>query len=388
MRRVGHLRHLRLEECLERIVDNRGRTPPLSDAGIEMIEVNAIENERKSPNYARVKKFVSENTYSTWFRSGHPKRGDTLISTVGAIGRVAYFHEERGCIAQNVIALRPRRDIIVPEFLYYYLASPNMQRRIASLNIGVAQPSLKVPHLLSVELSIPPISDQQRIVNLLSPIDQLIENYQRRMEILEEMARVLYREWFVDFRFPGYEHSSVIESSIGPIPDGWQVKKLGQVVDLRYGKALRKDDRRNGAIPVFGSSGIVGYHDAMLAEGPGIIVGRKGNVGSVFWSDTAFFVIDTAYYVKSDLPLRYLYQVLPTLNFINGDAAVPGLSREQAYSLEVVVPDTNTMEKFRDIADALGKHAAALKAQTRNLELTRDLLLPRLLSGQIDLDAA
>jgi type I restriction enzyme S subunit len=124
------------------------------------------------------------------------------------------------------------------------------------------------------------------------------------------------------------------------------VKALGEVLELNYGKALKKEDRQEGVFPVFGSSGQVGTHDTSLTAGPGIIVGRKGNVGSVFWCDKEFFVIDTAYYVKSSLPLRYLYYVLPTLNFINSDAAVPGLSRAQAYALEVVTPTESLLQKF------------------------------------------
>jgi len=132
----------------------------------------------------------------------------------------------------------------------------------------------------------------------------------------------------------------------------WVVKKLSDVLVLHYGKALKKEDRRDGPFPVFGSSGVVGAHDVSLAKGPGVIVGRKGNVGSVFWSDRDFFVIDTAYYVTSSLPLRFLYYLLPTLNFINGDAAVPGLSRNQAYSLDVRIPPLPIQQRIAGILSA------------------------------------
>lgn len=134
--------------------------------------------------------------------------------------------------------------------------------------------------------------------------------------------------------------------------DGWVVKKLSDVLVLHYGKALKKEDRRDGPFPVFGSSGVVGSHDVSLAKGPGVIVGRKGNVGSVFWSDSDFFVIDTAYYVTSSLPLRFLYYLLPTLNFINGDAAVPGLSRNQAYSLDIRLPPLRIQRRIAGILSA------------------------------------
>ena len=373
----------RLEQCLERIVDNRGKTPPLSESGIELIEVNAIVDGQKFPDFGRIRKYVSENTYTTWFRGGHPKNGDTLITTVGAIGRVAFVNKERGCIAQNVIALRPKADVVDPGFLFYYLSSADTQGRLNSLNIGVAQPSLKVPHLLALDIELLPLAVQRRIADILSAYDELIENNQRRIKILEEMARSLYREWFVHFRFPGHDKVKMVPSPLGPIPQGWEVKKLGEVLKLNYGKALKSDIRREGQIPVFGSSGIVGYHDTSLVKGPGIIVGRKGNVGSVFWSDADFYPIDTAYFVTSSLPLRFMFYELQTKNFINNDAAVPGLSRHQAYSLETVIPPTDLLTRFCRLADNFEKQASKLRHQIKNLRHTRDLLLPRLLSGQL-----
>jgi type I restriction enzyme S subunit len=104
----------------------------------------------------------------------------------------------------------------------------------------------------------------------------------------------------------------------------------------------------------------------------------------VFWCDEDFFVIDTAYFVTSSLPLRFLFYVLPTLNFINSDAAVPGLSRNQAYTLEICVPPTSVLNTFCDLADTLEGQVNTLQRQMQNLRRTRDLLLPRLLSGQID----
>jgi len=234
-------------------------------------------------------------------------------------------------------------------------------------------------------------STQRKIPGILSAYDDLIENNLRRIKVLEEMAQSLYREWFVHFRFPrnpseasakagGHESVKLVDSALGQIPEGWEVKKLEEVLDLKYGKALKKEDRRDGQFPVFGSSGIVGHHDSRLVEGPGIIVGRKGNVGSVFWCDEDFFVIDTAYFVVSLLPLRFLFYVLPTLNFINSDAAVPGLSRNQAYTLEVVVPPVALLTKFCEYAESFEQLSLTLKRRNQNLRQTRDLLLPKLLS--------
>ena len=222
---------------------------------------------------------------------------------------------------------------------------------------------------------------QRRIAGILSAYDELIENNQRRIQILEAMARALYREWFVHFRFPGHEKLRRVASPLGDIPQGWEVKKLGEILELNYGKALKQQDRRGGNVPVYGSSGVVGYHDTALVNGPGVIVGRKGNVGSVFWSDESFYPIDTAYFVTSKLPLRSLYYDLQTKNFLNNDAAVPGLNRNQAYSLETVIPPFDVLTQFNQLANNFEQQASILRRQIQILHRTRDLLLPRLLSA-------
>ena len=136
--------------------------------------------------------------------------------------------------------------------------------------------------------------------------------------------------------------------------------------------------------PVFGSSGVVGYHDVPLVTGPGIVVGRKGNVGSVFWSEDDFYPIDTAYFVISKIPLRFLYYDLQTKNFLNNDAAVPGLNRNQAYSLETVMPPTDILTRFCQFAGDFEQMAAVLRLKNSSLRRTRDLLLPKLISGEVD----
>ena len=242
-------------------------------------------------------------------------------------------------------------------------------------------PNLNTAILRSVPVKTPPLPVQRRIACILSAYDELIENNQRRIQILETMARALYREWFVEFRFPGHDKIPRVASPLGDIPQSWETKKLGDIIELKYGKALKKTNRCDGEYPVFGSSGIVGYHDKSLVKGPGIIVGRKGNVGSVFWSNEDFFVIDTAYFVTSSVPLRFLFYDLQTKNFINNDAAVPGLNRYQAYALEILTPPPDLIERFCKLADNFEHQVSTLRRQIHNLRRTRDLLLPRLLSG-------
>lgn len=237
------------------------------------------------------------------------------------------------------------------------------------------------------KIEVCPLNIQHKIVAILSAYDDLIENNTRRIKILEEMARLLYNEWFVKFRFPGHEQVNMVDSELGLIPEGWEVKKLGDVVELAYGKALKASDRLGGEVAVYGSSGVVGYHNKSLVKAPGIIVGRKGNVGSIFWSYKNFYPIDTVYYVQTKVSLYYIYYNLKTHNFINNDAAVPGLNRNQAYSLPFILPTVNLLDKFQNFVQPIFQHLNNLKIKNNNLRQSRDLLLPKLISGEIDVEA-
>ncbi|NTV25674.1 MAG: restriction endonuclease subunit S [Chlorobiaceae bacterium] len=314
-------------------------------------------------------------------------KGDIVYGRRGDIGRQALIREEENgwLCGTGCLRISLGDSIIDPLFLHYYLQQKSVIKWIANQAVGATLPNLNTRILRDVSVCMPDFQEQKRIAGILSAYDDLIENCQRRIKILETMARSIYREWFVKFRFPGHENVPLVPSPLGNIPQGWEVKRLGEVLELSYGKALKKENRCEGVVPVYGSSGIVGYHDTCLVEGPGIIVGRKGNVGSVFWSDDDFFVIDTAYFITSALPLRFFYYLLPTLNFINSDAAVPGLSRNQAYTLEILIPSTVLLYKFCEFVDTFEHQVSTLQSQIQNLRSTRNLLLPHLLSGQTEI---
>lgn len=318
------------------------------------------------------------NDYGASFSRRLPP-GTILVAASGTLGYTQILGVE-GCAHDGWLILQKLRELD-RDFAYYALKT--LEQHFFNSGSGAAIQNINTDILREAEIPYPPLPVQRRIAGILSAYDELIENSQRRIRLLEDMTRALYREWFVHFRFPGHESVPRLPSALGDIPQGWEVKKLSDILELNYGKALKKEDRREGEFPVFGSSGQVGSHDTNLVKGPGIIVGRKGNVGSVFWCDDDYFVIDTAYFVSSALPLRFLFYLLPTLNFINSDAAVPGLSRNQAYTLEVAVPPAALLTKFCELAESFERQASNLRHQINNLRRTRDLLLPRLLSGAI-----
>jgi type I restriction enzyme S subunit len=223
------------------------------------------------------------------------------------------------------------------------------------------------------------LSEQAAIASILSAYDNLIENNRRRIQLLEQAARLLYKEWFVRLRFPGHEHTKIING----IPEGWEKKPLGDVAPLKYGRALKNEDRISGPFPVYGSSGIIGTHTKPLVSGPTIIVGRKGNVGSVYWSPDDCHPIDTVYFIDSERCSFFLYYSLQQMNFISTDVAVPGLNRDFAHSRSILVADQKILRFFEDTVLPLHQQMELLKKQASALAQARDLLLPRLMNGEI-----
>lgn len=290
-------------------------------------------------------------------------------------------------VNQHVAIIRINPQFADPEYVYYTINSPTYKHHLLTLAQGGAtREALTKSTIEDFKIPLPPLPTQRRIAAILSAYDDLIENNTRRIKALEQAAHDLYREWFVEFRFPGHESVPLVDSGTeyGMIPHGWGVVKLEEVIELAYGKALKADDRITGDFPVYGSSGIVGFHNEYLVEAPGIIVGRKGNVGSVFWATKNFYPIDTVYYVNTNLSLHYVYFNLNCQNFINNDAAVPGLSRRQAYSLPVVVPSAEALNDFDEYIEPIFEEVSILTEKNNALREARDLLLLRLVSGQLD----
>jgi|CXWL01.1.fsa_nt_gi type I restriction enzyme S subunit len=311
-------------------------------------------------------------------------QGDIVIARTGAT--VGYAKQIRPNSPKSVFAsylVRVKlKNNVCKRFIGILTESDNYKYYINTIAGGSAQPNANAQDLCSYPFYLPQIHVQKKIAAILSAYDELIVNNQRRIELLEKMAEEIYREWFVRLRFPGHEKVKKVKG----VSEGWEVKKLGSVLEFCYGKALKDDDRVSGEFHVYGSSGVVGTHNEALVKTPGLIVGRKGNVGSVYWSDRGFFPIDTVYYVKSELPNSFLYFLLRSMNFINNDAAVPGLNRNQAYSNLFFLPPAQLIKRYVEIADSLFKMKRVLTRKNEYLTSMRDKLLPRLISGKLSVE--
>ena len=281
---------------------------------------------------------------------------------------------------------------------------------LAGMNSDSAVPGLNRNSAHAREMMVPEEVEQRRIARVLGTLDDKIALNRRMCETLEEMARALFRSWFVDFdpvrakiegrwrpgeSLPGlpaelYDHfpDRLVPSNLSPIPEGWQVRTLEDLIILAYGKGLPARKRRPGAIRVYGSNGQIGWHNQKLVDGPGIVIGRKGNPGFVRWAPTDFYPIDTTFYVKVrnnavTLPfLRYVLeeQELPS---IAADSAVPGLNRNLAYMNKLVVPPYPLIRGFTAYISCVLERCRQLDEESSELTALRDALLPKLISGEL-----
>lgn len=313
------------------------------------------------------------------------RQGDIVIARTGATtGWAKRIRSDVNCVfASYLIRVRTKVDVSA-DYVGIVVESSDYRRFIHTHMGGAAQPNANAQVLASYPVPLPPLPIQRKIAAIFSTYDDLIENNERRIKILEDIAQNLYREWFVNFRFPGHTRVKMVASPLGKIPQGWEVCKLGDRLELLYGKSLKASTRAQGNVPVYGSSGIIGLHDQALVQGPGIIVGRKGNVGSIHWSFRDFYPIDTVFYVATVLNLHYLYYSLLHQTFTNSDAAVPGLNRAIALSKTLLVPHAELLETFGVTVTPLFNLKDVLNRKNSSLRQTRDLLLPKLISGEVD----
>lgn len=298
---------------------------------------------------------------------------------------LALFASGKFWVNNHAHVLRAKPDLADDTFLLACLNHADIKPYVT----GAAQPKLSQTNLRQLEIPLPPLPVQRRIAGILSAYDELIENCQRRIRILEDMARALYREWFVNFRFPGHETVPRVDSSLGPIPKGWEVRRLDDVLVLQRGFDLPKADRVEGTVPIYAATGVTGFHNEAKVKAPGVVTGRSGTIGDVLYVQEDFWPLNTALWVKEfpEAEPLYAYYVLSSLDLkqFNSGAAVPTLNRNDIHGINTLIPPRPLQKRFQEIAGAMLAQTRTFELQINNLRPTRDLLLPRLLSGNLSL---
>ena len=326
------------------------------------------------------------------------QREDIVLTTRGTIGNTAYFNNavtfEHLRLNSGMVILRCDRNKLLPAFLYHFLRSPSFYSQVNGLRSGVAQPQLPIRDMRQIRLPLPPLPVQQRIAGILSAYDELIENNQRRIRILEDMARSLYREWFVRFRYPGHESVPLVDSTLGQIPQGWEMKKIAELLAKvsRQGKIKTQDYLHAGDLPVIdqGRELVGGYtNDADVeysGELPVIVFGDHTRILKFIDFPFACGADGTQLLRSNDerMPVSLFFYTLSAVEL--SDFAY---ARHFKFLKEelVVVPIAEVATAFSERVNPIKRQVRVLQQQSDNLRRTRDLLLPRLLSGQVLLDA-
>ena len=360
-------------------------------------------------NYDNARQIVRTDFAETHRRTDL-KPGDVLLTNSGTIGRLAIAPDddktERTTFQKSVAVLKPIRELITPHFLYYKLAAENT--RLINSAGGAAQKNLLLGELRRFSIRIPPIAMQCSITSTLSAYDDLIENNERRIRILEELARRLYREWFVHFRFPGHERVKLVESAVGRVPEGWEVKRLGDLAEQ-----VRDSVMPDGVPPD------TPYFGLEHLPRRSITLGEWGAASAVQSTKLAFRKGDILF--GKIRPYFHKVGVAPVDGLCSSDTIVIRSLRPDHFGLvlgcvssdefvahatqtsqgtkmpranwgvltryPLPLPPVRVLRQFSSFATDAVAMTQNLLFRNRNLRETRDLLLPKLVSGEVDVSA-
>jgi type I restriction enzyme S subunit len=346
----------------------RTKQSELGQPGLPILRVAEVLDGRVQPEFVD----YVHNDYRHAMGNKISQPGDVVLTTKGTVGRVALIPREAPefTYSPQVCFFRTSPNSpLLSRYLYYWLKSPEFKHQSASVKSQTDMADyINLADIRALRIIVPPVNTQRAVVKILGTLDDKIAVNGQIGNIATELLRTCYAQ-------------------ISKQPQ--RTVRLGDVIDLCYGKALKEPDRIPGSIPVFGGNGISGRHDKSLVNGPGIIVGRKGaNAGSVSWSQKEFWPIDTAFYVLPRAPevtLEFLLFALRATGLTRqvGDSAIPGLNRSIALDCEVNLPGNAEIMRFTDIAQPILKIIDQREGESWALAEMRDTLLPKLISGEL-----
>jgi type I restriction enzyme, S subunit len=308
----------------------------------------------------------------------------TLCITIAANIADTAILKIPACFPDSIIGFIPKKGESDVRFTKYCLDT--YKKEMQSISQGTTQDNLSQGKLLSFRFRIPDYDQQRKIAAILSAYDELIENNQRRIALLEKMTEEIYREWFVRLRFPGHEKAKFIKG----VPDGWTAQKFGQFCQLQRGFDLTDAEVEPGPYPVIASTSIKTHHNHYKVEPPVITTGRSGSLGEVLFVNTRAWPHNTALYVKqffgnSVFLIYYTLKNMRLENF-NAGAGVPTLNRNHLNGIPIIVPSKEIQSRFDSIVSTMHSQAALIRSANQKLMTTRDLLLPRLISGKLSVE--
>jgi type I restriction enzyme, S subunit len=428
---------LPLEDCLDALIDYRGKTPVKTDSGIPLITAKIIKGGRiETPT-----EFIALDNYDAWMRRGIPEAGDVVLTVEAPLGEVAQLGPERIALAQRVVTLRGKVGLLDSTYLLYLLQTEEMQSQLKSRATGTTVLGIKQSELRKVTLSLPPFDLQLTAAATLKALDDRISLLRETNTTLESIAQALFKSWFVDFdpvraklqgRVPeGMDESTAAmfpdsfeESELGEVPKGWRVANVADVAEIVKGKSYSSKDlvvqhetalvtlksfergggfRLDGFKPYSGTYKqsqvvlpgdlIIAYTDvtqaAELIGKPAIVVGVEAHNTLVASLDVGIIRPNERFTSR-----QYLYGLFKTEPFQahtfahTSGTTVLHLAKDGVGSYKFASPPIELVEAFSTVAEALAGRRQVNIDQMRNLATLRDTLLPRLISGQLRLPAS
>lgn len=312
--------------------------------------------------------------------------GDILYSRRGDVGRCAHVtkKEEGWLCGTGCLRVTIDSEKADSRFVFFQLQHPDTIGWVEKHAVGATMLNLNTTILSSVPIRLPALEIQKRIADILSAYDDLIENNQKQIKLLEEAARRLYKEWFVDLHFPGHENTKIVDG----VPEGWSRTNINEILTFHRGYDLTKNEMKAGRYPVVGSTTVIGYHNEFKIKGPGIVTGRSGSLGKYQFIWDNFWPHNTSLYISDykDHNIFFVYSLLQTVDFasLNNGGAIPTLNRNVLSNIEVIEPTDELQEMFAKIAEPQYQKIKNLEKQNDRLKTARDLLLPKLMSGEVE----
>lgn len=402
----------KLSELCSEILDCVNKTAPES-ADVTPFKMLRTSNIRNGIiDYENVK-YVSEETYMKWTRRGKLKEGDIVFTREAPLGEVGMLHEADGYfLGQRLVLFRADETCCYNRFLLYALQFHDVKESITSSGVGATVVHMRVPECANISVPCPCLSLQKKIGDTLYHYDSLIENNRRQIKLLEEAAQRLYKEWFVDLRFPGHEHTPIVNG----IPQGWKMACFGDEIDYVRGRSYSskelsdkgecllinlKNIRSHGGYLPGGEKGYIGeYKTEQCAHLGDLIMSvtdmthERRLVGHVALvpqlKSTAIISMDLIKLIPRAFPVSYIYSVFnygkldeQAAQYANG-TNVLHLKPSCLADLEFVSPPNAILEKYDDFFCALMGMMNALYAENASLTEARDRLLPKLMSGEVE----
>ena len=319
------------------------------------------------------------------------RRGDLAYATIHLDeGSLGILNEaDVGLISPMYTVFEPDSDHAASEYLFVLMKLPQMVARYQRIGEGTVdrRKSISFERLGRLRILIPPLPEQRRIVTVLDSIDEAIECTEAVIVVTERLRDALLHE-LLTRGLPGHHTEWRDVPGLGRVPACWEVVRLGDVMRLGYGVALPERDRRPGRVPVYGSAGRVGWHDEAEIRGPGIVVGRKGSIGSVSWVPEDFVPIDTTYFaapLDGQADLRWLFHTLTRadLSTLNRATGVPGLNRDDVYALQRPTPPLPEQSAIAAVLDSMDEAIERARDERTVLQSSKASTADALLTGRV-----